>query len=175
MRRSMIVGLLACAGVGCDTSPCKPQMVVVESSDDLTALRSEGTLPASDDDGFCIAAPVDGCMLGTVADGDGFVLVHQLPRPQVRSGKLFQVSLDDPLTVTIETPCGTTTRTLEHDDDGVVQASLLVPDGGGCGMTITAEIANDRQSCVTAAGDCSDLDVRCESSDSDETSSSETG
>jgi hypothetical protein len=101
------------------------------------------------------------CELSGVVDGEGISIRHQLPR---------NVETDLPVQILVETPCTSTTSTMKHDTKtvenvmrGVAETTVVAPPGAACNVSITVEIANDRQVCSSAEAEaaCQNLDEVC--------------
>lgn len=170
---SCVLILCAC---GDYADPCVPSLALVNAQSNESGQVTLPGFPDEADARYCKIDELpdeDRCGLDPLTDGAGFIVGHQLPRGDTLGGGIYQVSAnDEPLVITIETPCGRQTRELVHDMSGLASATLIVPPGGGCGMTVTASIANDTQSCSFSWNDCDGLAERCETFEDD--SSTET-
>lgn len=136
--------------------PCLPELELVDSNAKVLAA----------------AAGVEGGASpgNALPEGDLLLITHRLPAG---------VDLEEKIVFRVETPCTCTTFTrspveLASEDKSIAQAKcsmgyettipLVVPEGGGCRLSVTSTISNDTRTVVLEGDDC-DLkctsDVRC--------------
>ncbi len=102
-----------------------------------------------------------GCAIDEIEDHQGVTIRHQLPDT---------VEVEVPLTITVLTPCVESTTTARHDLSGRAETTVVAPAGAACGLTVTVEIADDRQVCghnATNPKACMGLDEICAPVDAD--------
>jgi hypothetical protein len=99
----------------------------------------------------------------TVADGQGFVVLHQLPDDIVTDASLH---------LTIETPCAKVESDHKHvmsSDESCLQPELRIPvtapPGASCSLVITASIANHTAQRISRSTNCTDVTSVCKAAE----------
>ena len=101
---------------------------------------------------------VPACQMPAIESGAGFRILHRID-----SG----VEIDEPVELTLTTPCGATTLRARHDENGIVDLPAQAPRGASCALEVRATIANSTLSQWThgardATLACSPEELQCE-------------
>lgn len=121
-RRIALVLLLLAAGCGSEKDRVhRPELCVFRAGAGVDPADAAKTSCPSSDQSF--------------VDGETFYVLHTLPD---------KADVQDPVSITIETPCpGSAVTTTHLHDDRTVLFAAVAPVGAECSLVVTATILNE--------------------------------